>query len=67
MESNKMPSPGPPSTLANHASAAKRASKSQSQWQLILKRFVKHKLALASVFVILLLYLIAMGAEFCPL
>ncbi|MFP4356254.1 MAG: ABC transporter permease [Phycisphaerae bacterium] len=36
----------------------------QSQWQLIRKRFCRHKLALASLFVLMVLYTVAIAAGF---
>ena len=35
-----------------------------SQWQLVLRRFSRHKLAVLSAFMLVLLYLIAIFAEF---
>lgn len=61
-DSNHSSPPIPPLAHSGTASTNKKAS--LSQWQLIRRRFVKHKLAVASVFVIVLLYLIAAGAEF---
>ncbi len=36
-----------------------------SQWQLIRRRFMRHKLAVASLFLLMVLYLMAIFAEFC--
>jgi len=36
-----------------------------SQWQLIYRRFIRHKLAVASLFIVIVLYLLAILAEFC--
>ncbi len=48
-----------PSTTAQRASIA-----SLSQWELIRIGFVKHRLAVAALFVLILLYLLAVFAEF---
>ncbi|MCD4824557.1 MAG: ABC transporter permease [Phycisphaerae bacterium] len=49
------------------ATPAKATAETLSQWQLIHRRFIKHKLAVAAMFVLILLYFLAIFAEsFAP-
>jgi peptide/nickel transport system permease protein len=54
-------SPAPPPL---QESPDERPAAAMSQWQLIRRRFAKHKLAVASLYVLALLYLMAVLAEF---
>ena len=53
-----MPPAEPPASLVENPTGT------QSQWELIRRRFARHKLAVASLYLLAVLYGLALGAEF---